>query len=238
MSTRSYSDVIGSPNAPFVNLLARSGATFLDAQAVARPAAPNYFALFAGSTYGIDGDSCPHRFGGPNLATQLRASHLTFASFTEGLPKGGSRKCSLDPYTTSHNAPVAFSNVPASMLRRANAFGTDFASLPTVSFVIPDRNDSMALDLRAGDTWLRTELAGYAAWATSHRSLLVVTWDQARRTDPDNHIPMIALGTDVTVGLDAQHIDHYALLATIEDGLGLSRLGNTVGIAPIAALGT
>ncbi len=34
-----------------------------------------------------------------------------------------------------------------------------------------------------------------------------------------------------------QRVDHYALLATIEDGFGLGRLGAAAGIDGIAALG-
>ncbi len=201
MSSTSYRQVIGSPDAPFANLLARSGAWFTNAYAVARPAAPNYFALFTGDTYDLTSDACPQRYHGPNLATQLVAQHLFFISYAQGLPAAGSRACRHSPYATAHDPPVAFNNVPASMIARGVSFGTDFASLPAVSFLIPDENNSMAGgNVTGGDAWLRTEITGYAAWATTHRSLLVITWDQASPDDPTNHIPMLAIGTGVTAG--------------------------------------
>jgi phosphatidylinositol-3-phosphatase len=238
MSSRSYEDVIGNADAPFVNLLARSGATFTDAHAVARPAAPNYFALFAGSTFGVRSDACPSRQNGSNLATELVAHRLTFTSYAEGLPATGSRACSQHPYATAHNPPASFRNVPRSMLAKASAFGTEFTALPAVSFLIPDEDNSMSVsDVTAGDTWLREHITQYAAWATTHRSLLVITWDQANPSDADNHIPMLAIGTGVPLGTVTEHVDHYRLLATIEDGFGLPRLGATVGLQAIAALG-
>ena len=238
MSSASYRQVIGSQDAPFSNLLARGGAWFTNAYAVARPAAPNYFALFSGDTYNLTSDACPHPFRGPNLATQLVAQRLSFTSYAEGLPAPGSRACRHSPYATAHNPPAAFANVPPSMLAEGTAFGTDFASLPAVSFVVPDDNNSMAGgDITGGDAWLRTEIAGYAAWATTHRSLLVVTWDQASPNDPTNHIPMLALGTGVRVGPVAQRVDHYSVLATIEDAFGLGRLGHAAGADAIATLG-
>lgn len=236
MSGRSYGDIIGNHDAPFLNLLARSGATFTDAHAVARPAAPNDFALFAGSTYGIGSDACPHRFSGANLATALVAQRLLFTSYAQGLGSPGSRACHLHPYTTARNAPVAFSNVPGSMIAGARSFGTDYASLPAVSFLIPDEDDSMATSsIEAGEHWLRQEVTGYAAWASSNRSLLVITWDDARPGDPEGHIPMIAVGAHVPVGPVTERVDHYSLLATIEDAFDLPRLGDTVGVAPITA---
>jgi acid phosphatase len=238
MSTRSFGDVIGSSDAPFVNLLTRSGATFTDAHAVARPAAPNYFALFAGSTSGVRSDACPPRQHGHNLATELLARGLSFATYAQGLPATGSRACRHHPYATAHNPPASFRNVPASTLAKASAFGTELTALPAVSFLIPDEDDSMAgSDVRTGDTWLREHITQYAAWATTHRSLLVLTWDQARPTDADNHIPMVAIGTEVRIGSVPERVDHYRLLATIEDGLGLPRLGATVGLKAISALG-
>jgi acid phosphatase len=238
MSTTSYGQVIGSANAPFVNLLARSGATFTDAHAVDRPGAPNYFALFTGDTYNLRSDACPQRYHGPNLATQLVAQRLFFTSYAEGLPAAGSRACRHSPYATAHNPPVSFTNVLPTMIARGSAFGTDFASLPAVSFVIPDVDDSMAGgDVNAGDIWLRTKITGYAAWATTHRSLLVITWDQASPDDPTNHIPMLAIGSQVPIGPVTQRVDHYMLLATIEDAFGLGRLGAAAGIDGIAALG-
>ena len=58
----SYSEIIGSSDAPYINSLATEGALFTQSFAVAHPSQPNYLALFSGSTHGITNDSCPHTF--------------------------------------------------------------------------------------------------------------------------------------------------------------------------------
>src|SRR3954451_24396953 len=70
--------VIGSPNAPYINSLAQGGANFTQSFAVTHPSQPNYLALFSGSTQGISNDSCPHTFTANNLGKQLLDSGLGF----------------------------------------------------------------------------------------------------------------------------------------------------------------
>ena len=95
MENLSYGEVIGNRSAPFLNGLARRGALFTNSHAVAHPSEPNYLALFSGSTHGVTDDSCPLRFTGPNLASELIAAGHTFAGYAEGLPGTGSPVCSL-----------------------------------------------------------------------------------------------------------------------------------------------
>ena len=53
-----YEQIIGSPNAPFINQLAKEAAVFTDAHGVTHPSQPNYLVLFSGSLQGIAGDEC------------------------------------------------------------------------------------------------------------------------------------------------------------------------------------
>ena len=91
-----------------------------------------------------------------------------------------------------------------------------YANLPTVSFVIPDLcHDMHDCPVAVGDTWLRDHIAGYANWAMTHDSLLIVTWDE----DDDssgNHITTIFAGQMVRPGSYGQRITHYSVLRTIE----------------------
>src|SRR5215475_3754205 len=82
----SFSSIIGSSQAPYINGLANQGALFTQSFAVTHPSQPNYLALFSGSTQGITNDSCPHTFAGDNLGHQLIAAGLTFAGYSESLP--------------------------------------------------------------------------------------------------------------------------------------------------------
>ncbi|HEX4703530.1 MAG TPA: alkaline phosphatase family protein, partial [Pseudonocardiaceae bacterium] len=139
----SYADVIGSAQAPYLNSLAGQGALFTASFAVAHPSEPNYLAVFSGSTQGVGDDSCPHTFTAGSLGGQLVAAGLGFAGYSEGLPSTGYTGCSAGEYARKHNPWVDFPAVPASADLPWSAFPTDFAALPTVSFVIPNLADDM-----------------------------------------------------------------------------------------------
>jgi acid phosphatase len=71
------------------------------------------------------------------------------------------------------------------------------ASLPTISFVIPNLdNDMHDGTIAEGDAWLYNNLSAYAAWAKANNSLLVVTGDEAENSE-SNHIPTIFYGANV-----------------------------------------
>ncbi len=213
-----YGEVIGSPQAPYLNQLARQGALFTDSHAITHPSEPNYLALFSGSTQGVTDDSCPHRFTAPNLAAGLIAAGRTFAGYAEDLPGTGSAVCSAGEYARKHVPWTDFSNVPPADSKPMRAFPAGhYSRLPTVSFVIPNLcNDMHDCPVSSGDSWLRAHLGGYASWAMTHHSLLIVTWDE-NDGSPGNQIPTIVAGQPVRSGRYAEPITHYSLLRTLEE---------------------
>ena len=78
-----------------------------------------------------------------------------------------------------------------------------------------------------GDAWLRAHIGGYAIWAITHHSLLIVTWDE-NDGSPGNQIPTIFAGPMVRSGRYGEHITHYSVLRTIEDLYRLPLLGHAV----------
>ena len=83
-----------------------------------------------------------------------------------------------------------------------------------------------------GDSWLKTHLDGYAQWAKTHNSLLIITWDE----DDDlsnNHIPTIFVGSMVKAGHYSETINHYNVLRTPEDMYGLPYAGSSASATPI-----
>ena len=53
-----YDEIIGNTaQAPYINGLAAGGALLSNYDAVAHPSQPNYFALYAGSTFGTTDDN-------------------------------------------------------------------------------------------------------------------------------------------------------------------------------------
>ncbi len=231
------SSVIGSAHAPYLDKLAARGANLTHSYGVSHPSQPNYLALFSGSTQGVTGDACPQRFPkADNLGHQLRTAGLSFAGYAESLPKVGFAGCVSGRYQRKHNPWVDFTNLPASVNRPFSAFPRDYRKLPTVSFVSPNMCHSMHdCSIRTGDRWMKKHLDRYARWATRHNSWLVVTFDE-NAGGTVNPIPTIILGDHVDPGRNAQKINHYTLLRTIEDAYGLPALGHAAAVSPLSKI--
>ncbi len=234
----SYDQIIGSSSAPYINALAAQGASFTDAHAITHPSEPNYLALFAGSTFGLSSDACPKTFTGANLGQELLQAGDTFAGYSESMTRAGYTGCyapsSSNPlYARKHNPWVDFSNVPSSSNQPFSSFPTSFASLPTVSFVIPNQQDDMhSASIQQADTWLKNHLDAYVQWAKTNNSLLIVTWDEDDDTSV-NQIPTLFVGPMVKQGQYSEHIDHYTVLRTLEDMYGLPYANNSANAIPI-----
>ena len=73
MENRSYSEVIGSSDAPYVNRLAHECGLAANFSAESHPSLPNYVAMTSGSTQGIgdDGDPSQHRLAVPSIFSEL-----------------------------------------------------------------------------------------------------------------------------------------------------------------------
>jgi acid phosphatase len=237
LENHGYGQVIGSPDAPFINSLAGHGALFTDAHAITHPSEPNYLALFSGSTQGVTDDSCPHQFSAPNLAAGLLAAGDTFAGYSEDLPGTGSPVCAAGQYARKHVPWTNFSNVPPSVSKPFAAFPAgDYGRLPTVSFVIPNLCDDMHdCSVAVGDSWLKAHIGPYAAWAMTHDSLLIVAWDE-NDGSPGNQIPLIFTGQMVRPGRYGQPVSHYSVLSTIEAAYGLPRTGHAATTEPITGI--
>lgn len=233
----SYSDIIGNSSAPYINSLAGQGALLTSSYAVTHPSEPNYLALFAGSTFGLSSDKCPVSEGTTaNLGSELLAAGDTFKGYSEGLPSTGSTACTSGKYARKHSPWVNFSNVPSADSLPFSSFPTTtsgYASLPTLSFVIPNLNNDMHDGtIATADTWLNTNLSAYATWAQANNSLLIVTWDEDDYTE-SNQIPTIVVGQSVSPGTYDETVDHYNLLATLEQMYGLTAVGNSASATAI-----
>jgi hypothetical protein len=224
---------ITSSSAPYFTALAAQGATFTQSYAITHPSQPNYIALFSGSTQGVTSDACPQTFTATNLGAQLIGAGLSFTGYSEAMPSDGYTGCSSGRYQRKHNSWVDFTNVPAASNRTYADFPADYATLPTVAFVTPDMcNDMHDCSVATGDTWLRTHLDGYAQWAKTHNSLLVVTFDEDNSLSL-NHIYTTFVGEHVTAGAYSEKITHYTVLRTIEDAYGLPAIGGAASVSPI-----
>ena len=227
------SSIIGNKAAPFINSLASGGALMTQSFGVTHPSQPNYLALFAGDTFGVDSNACPLNLGAaPNLASELIAAGRSFGGYAQSLPTSAT-DCGGGAYARKHVPWLNFTNVPPTVSMPASAFTGD-GTLPTVSFVVPDLdNDMHDGSIADADNWLAAHIGGYVNWARANNSLLIVTWDEDDDR-ADNRIATIFYGAGIKPGTYSQPINHYNVLATVQEIYGLPKTGQAAG-APVVS---
>lgn len=238
LENKNRSSVIGSSSAPYLNALASRGANLAQSYGVSHPSQPNYVAMFSGDQHGVTTNTCRNLGDKPNLGSQLRAAGLSFTGYSESLPSAGWTGCESGLYERKHNPWVNFSNLPASVNQPFSAFPDDYSQLPTVSFVTPNMcHDMHDCSVATGDAWLKAKLDGYARWAMTNNSLLVVTFDE-NAGGTVNQIATLLVGQHVRPGLYAERMTHYTLLRTLEDAYGLAPLGHAASASPLQTIWT
>lgn len=89
LENHSQSGVIGNPNAPFINQMAKTYALAAKYYGVTHPSLPNYIALTSGSTWWVNDDNPNDRFDHANLVDQLEQRHIRWAAYMEAMPGAG-----------------------------------------------------------------------------------------------------------------------------------------------------
>ena len=234
-----YDEIIGNTaQAPFINSLAAGGAVLSNFDALTHPSQPNYYALYAGSTFGTTDDNA-HSEPDPTIATILAAAGRTFTGYVDesnsdvnhnpwqSFPEGSSVQTDFGPGQTQTSFPALFPS-------------GDYSSLPSVSFVIPGiDNDMHNGTIQQGDAWLETNLAAYAQWAVSNNSLLVVVWDEnddesgALPAEASNQVPAILYGANVVPGTYNASYNDYNLLSTMLGAFSLTGPNNAATASTI-----
>jgi acid phosphatase len=255
-----YNELIGSPNAPYINELAKDGTLFTDSHGIGHPSQPNYLALFSGGTQGVKGDGCLLKstpFKTPNLGAALLHKGLTFKGYAETMPAIGflgctSRSSSVTVghlYARKHTPWVNWLGtgpncIPDSLSMPMTEFPKNFKKLPTVSFVVPNMDNDMhnigmagnAAAISRGDQWLKKNISDYAKWAKKHNSLLIVTFDEDDYDSKNgNRIATIFYGDKVNTMEYSKSINHYYVLHTLEVMYGLPS-DDDVSAAPISGI--
>jgi phospholipase C len=236
MENHSDSQVIGSPAAPYQTMLARSCGSATRYATVGSPSLPNYIGATAGATFGIHDDAAPsaHVITADNLFRQVRTSGRTERSYEESMTSSCSTAGS-GLYAVKHNPAAYFvgGGDRAACLADDVPLGTptqgrladDLAhdTLPAFGFITPNLcDDTHDCSVSTGDDWLRRWLPvilaspAYRAGATA----VLLTYDEPT---PVPNV-FIAPSTPPSARATAP-IDHYALLRTTEEMLGLPLLG-------------
>jgi phospholipase C len=225
---------------PFTAEFAKSYTWFQESYAITHPSQPNYLALWAGSTLGVNDNSCPARgspFNAENFGHALEAAKRTWRAYSEALPGPGATACRAqgDLYTRKHAPWTQFGNLDHRNERPYTDLAGDIAghSLPDLAFVVPDNcHNSHSCSASTGDKWLASELTTMMG-AVGRHGLLVLTFDEDDHSS-DNHILTVFAGPLVRPGTSsARRITHYTLVRTLCDGLGIPPFGEAVNEKPI-----
>ena len=228
MENHTYNQVIGNPSAPYETSLAHQYGTATHYASVGSPSLPNYVGATSGGTQGIADDADPtvHVLTVDNLFRQVRASGGTARSFEESMPNncvlGG-----VGTYAVKHNPAAYYTGADDRSACKTDDVpfsGTlPSGTLPTFSFVTPNLcDDTHDCPVAAGDAWLKSFLppllhgADYQGGSTA----IFVVWDEYTT------MPNVVISPTTPAGtVTAQPFDHYSLLRTTEQMLGLPLLG-------------
>ena len=110
MENHSYDEIIGSPDAPFINELVGQCGSATDFHGEAHPSLPNYIAMTSGSTQGITDDLPPtdHPLDVPGIFSLLPGG--ASRSLEESMPSNCVRTNSGD-YAVRHNPQTYYVNL-------------------------------------------------------------------------------------------------------------------------------
>jgi len=245
MENHSYNTIIGSAKAPYINSLATECGLATNYHNVSHPSLPNYISATSGLGYrGIakfDRDCNPVP-GCVTSAASIFGQGETWKAYQESMPSNCFTKNSGE-YAVRHNPPPYFTklsgcatvDVPYPRLASDLSAG----KLPAFSFVTPNLIDDMHDGTVAdGDKWLAANLPAIlqSPEYTSGSTAVFITWDEGEggtattcatnKTDVGCHVATIVISPSTRPGTrSATLFNHYSLLGTAEQLLGLPALG-------------
>jgi hypothetical protein len=256
MENHEYGDIVGSRSAPYINSLARRYALARGMYAITHPSLPNYLALTGGSTFGISSDCTDCSVRATSLVDQLAAAHLSWRAYLEGLPHACFTGPSAGDYAKKHDPFAYYIRVTSDPARCANivplsrlAADERAGTLPRFMWISPNLcHDMHDCSVSTGDRFL-AGLVPALLRALGPRGLLFLTWDEGSSDDgccrlaSGGHIVTIVAGGGARPRARlSTPTDHYSVLQTIEDLLGLRRLRGaacpcTPSLQPLLARG-
>jgi hypothetical protein len=229
LENRSYEQVIGSSEAPYVNRLARRYALATRYYALTHPSLPNYIALTGGSHFGIRENCADCQVSARNLVGQLSAAGHTWKAYFEALGSNREPGPVTPEYNPHYNPFVYFETVRSVAHHRRRVVGFDDLNddlhhrrLPEFSWIAPNvLHDGHNGTLGAADRYV-SQLVPRLLRALGRDGVLYLTWDEGS----DQDLRVAAGGGARRRTRVPVRANHYALLRTIEAGFGLRTLGN------------
>ena len=246
LENRSYEQIIGNPSTPYINSLARTGALATRYYAVTHPSLPNYIALTTGGHAGVNTNCATCQTEGRSLVNQLDGARIPWRAYFENIPPRVSAPYVKGQAYNRHYNPFVYTETLTSTDLKSDTqnFATlsrDLAtnSLHQFSWIAPNVwHDGHNGKLAAVDSFA-ARMVPRVVKALGPRGVLFILWDEGQRTDlrgahgqGGGRVPLIAVGPGAKPGARVTvKANHYALLKTIEAGMGLSQLGHARGAA-------
>ncbi len=153
MENHSTPDIIGDPNAPFINSLAQTYGFAANYFGVTHPSFPNYLAATSGNNWYINFDpSTVQNLDHINIVDQLEAHHLTWKAYMDAMIPGQpqSDAANGDRYVVKHNPFIMYTDVQNNPERLNNIvplteLTADLNSrhLPNYVWISPDQCNDM-----------------------------------------------------------------------------------------------
>jgi hypothetical protein len=196
--------------------------------------------------------SCGCPLAGGHLGNQLDAIGKRWRNYGESMG-APCNFASAGDYAARHLPFLYYDDVQSDAGRCRDhivdftAFVSDLqADPPELALIAPNLIDDMhspfpagATNYTNGDRWLAAQVPPILASPAYRRGgLLVIVWDEddlSGALAADDPIPLLLLSPLAKQGgyESTAHADHYSLLATMEDGLGVPRLGRAAAATPL-----
>jgi hypothetical protein len=152
MENKGVGDIVGSPNAPYINNLINTEDYDSNYFALGHPSDPNYFRIMGGSDFGIDYNPAGNVIDAPSLMQEMDQAGISWAGYGQGMPAPGTIESSGD-YAVDQMPFAQFSyvfdNTPAYLQEHllpqsylANAL-QDPSTFPEFAWVQPDEDSNM-----------------------------------------------------------------------------------------------
>ena len=244
MENKEFGDIIGNPQAPYINALAARSGLGTNYTGVIHPSLPNYMALTSGAT--LFTDNCiTCRSDALNIVDRLEASGRTWRAYMESMLPGQCGANDAGLYVARHNPFVHYNDIANNAARCANVvpfsqFDADLAAnaVPNFSWITPNLcSDMHDCPIATGDAWLSLVVPRILQSPAFANGVLFLVWDEGTTTiGGGGRIPMIVNSRWTVPGMQsAANENHYSLLRTIEDAWGLAPLGQSASATPMSA---
>src|SRR4051812_47440219 len=226
MENKAYSRIIAAPDAPYLNALAAACGSASSFFATARPSLPNYIAMTSGDTFGITDNNGPlsHPLAGESIFSQLGGD---WRALQESMP-ANCATASGGMYAARHNPATYFTNVAGACQTQNVALADPPDLSARFTFVTPNLCNGMHdCGVPAGDLWLSQWVPKILATPQyrAGTTAVFITWDEDDGSAAQQ-IPTLVVAPSVPSGTgDATRYDHYSMLRTTEEMLGLPLLG-------------